>query len=96
MKAVGIIFGLGAAVWMVWSITFAGLTVFLYLGTGPDAWDGHLAYGFSALGLVPFFGGIVASFMADTVHGWGFFHAAFNFLGFMIPAVIAGKLAGDK
>ncbi len=87
------VLGLGAVIWAFWSMTFAGFTVFLYLGTGPDAWDSHLAYTVSALGIFPFFGGIAASFMSDTVHGWGFFHAAGNFLGFIVPAVIAVKLA---
>lgn len=93
MKALGIFFWIVAAIWSLWSLTFAGFTVFLYLGTGAAAWDGHLAYAFSALGLVPIIGGIIASFMADTVHGWGFFHALFNFLGFIIPAIIASKLS---
>lgn len=93
MKALGILFGIVAAVWSLWALTFAGFTVFLYLGTGAAAWDGHLAYALSALGLVPIIGGIIASFMSDSVHGWGFFHALFNFLGFIIPAIIAAKLS---
>ncbi|TYC78521.1 hypothetical protein [Novosphingobium sp. BW1] len=87
--AVRTVMGLVAFGWLLWSITFAGLTMFLYLGTGEGAWDGHLAYAVGLIGMVPFIGGIIASFAADAVHGWGFFHAAFNFLGFMIPAIIA-------
>lgn len=95
-NVLGAILGLVAFVWLIWSITFAGLTVFMYLGTGPDGWDAHLAYGVSLLGLVPLIGGIIASFMADTVHGWGFLHAAFNFLGFLIPFILVGLLSREN
>lgn len=87
-----------AFLWYVWSFTFAGLTVFLYLGTGPDAWDGHLAYAVSAVGLIPIIGGIVATFMSDAVHGWGVLHALVNFLGYIPLAIIAAMIAstGDQ
>lgn len=84
--------GLIAFAWLVWAVTLSGLTVFLYLSTGTGAWDGHLSYSVSALGLIPVIGGVIASFMADTVHGWGFFHAAFNLIGYLLPAALAGML----
>lgn len=85
-----------AVPWALWSVTLSGFTVFAYLGTGPDAWNAHLSYALSAVGLIPFIGGLIASFMADTVHGWGFFHAAFNFLGYIPLLAFVGYLGGER
>lgn len=87
---------LAAIIWFMWSFTFAGLTVFLYLGTGPGAWDGHLAYALSAVGLIPIIGGIVATFMSEAVHGWGVLYALTNFLGYVPLAVIAAMIANTS
>lgn len=88
----GVILGLVGVVWLFWAVTFSGFTVFLYLATGDSGWDAHLSYALSVIGVVPIIGGIVATFMADSVHGWGFFEAAFNLIGYLIPLGFAGYL----
>lgn len=87
--------GVVTAVWFFWSVTLSGLTVFSYLAAEPDGWNAQLSYALSAIGLVPVIGGIIAAFMSDTVHGWGFFHAAANFLGYLVPAFIAAYLSKE-
>ena len=80
-------------VWAIWAVTLSGFTTFAHLGAGEGGWDAHLSYALSLLSLVPILGGLFASFFADTVHGWGYLHAAFNLVGYVIPLALAAYLS---
>jgi hypothetical protein len=93
-KLLGTILGLVGFGWFIWATTLSGMLMFAYLGA--KGWDAHLAYGVSLVGLTPLIGGIIASFMAEPTTGWGFFHALFNLVGWVVLFGIAGSLGAGR
>jgi hypothetical protein len=78
----------------IWGIPSGASTVFLYL-CSVQKWDSTLAYMASMFAMFPLVGGTVAAFMAQPVTGWTFWHAFFNFNGWIILLAI-GLIGGPK
>jgi hypothetical protein len=89
MRALSTVAGWLAA---IWGIPSGASTVFLYLSSG-HGWDTTLAYMVSLLAMIPLLGGTVAAFMAEPITGWTFWHAFFNFNGWIILLAI-GLIGG--